>query len=151
MVPYVACMALVASLYHLPPRVLPSIQAVEGGQPGVLHHNSDGTLDVGVMQINTRWLGPLSRYTGTPPTEVFLRLRYRPCYNIAASGAIMRTYLDEAHGNLLLAVGYYHSHTIELNLAYRRQVLNSARMLFMRPGRTDRLRYASHEASVPPG
>lgn len=144
-------MALVASLYHLPPRVLPSIQAVEGGQPGVLHHNSDGTLDVGVMQINTRWLGPLSRYTGTPPTEVFLRLRYRPCYNIAASGAIMRTYLDEAHGNLLLAVGYYHSHTIELNLAYRRQVLNSARMLFMRPGRTDRLRYASHEASVPPG
>ncbi len=144
-------MALVASLYHLPPRVLPSIQAVEGGQPGVLHHNSDGTLDVGVMQINTRWLGPLSRYTGTPPTEVFLRLRDRPCYNIAASGAIMRTYLDEAHGNLLLAVGYYHSHTIELNLAYRRQVLNSARMLFMQPGRTDRLRYASHEASVPPG
>lgn len=145
-------MALVASLYHLPPRVLPSIQAVEGGRPGVLHHNTDGTLDVGVMQINTRWLAPLARYTGTPATEVFLRLRDQPCYNIAASGAIMRTYLEETHGNLLLAVGDYHSHTIELNLAYRRQVLASARMLFMRPpAGVARRRLAERASSGPRG
>nr|WP_321986077.1 lytic transglycosylase domain-containing protein [uncultured Lichenicoccus sp.] len=143
-------MALVASLYHLPPRVLPSIQVVEGGRPGVLHHNTDGTLDVGVMQINTRWLAPLARYTGTAAAEVFLRLRDRPCYNIAAAGAIMRTYLDETHGNLLLAVGDYHSHTIELNLAYRRLVLQSARSLFMRPP-LRRYRLAGRTVSGPPG
>ncbi len=33
-VPYLACMALVASIYHLPPRVLPSIHTIEGGWPG---------------------------------------------------------------------------------------------------------------------
>jgi len=123
-------MALVASLYHLPPRVLPAIQGVEGGRPGTVHPNADGTLDLGVMQINTRWLQPLSRYTRTAPDTVFRRLRDEPCYNIAASGAIMRTYLDETNGDLLRAVGDYHSHTARLNLAYRVQVLRVAREMF---------------------
>jgi hypothetical protein len=123
-------MALVASLYHLPPRVLPAIQGVEGGRPGIMHPNADGTLDLGVMQINTRWLHPLSRYTRTSVAVVFRRLRDEPCYNIAASGAIMRTYLDETNGDLLRAVGDYHSHTVRLNLAYRAQVLRVAREMF---------------------
>jgi len=123
-------MGLVASLYHLPPRVLPAIQGVEGGRPGIVHPNADGTVDLGVMQINTRWLQPLSHYTRTPPETVFRRLRDEPCYNIAASGAIMRTYLDETRGDLLRAVGDYHSHTVRLNLAYRAQVLSVAREMF---------------------
>ena len=126
-------MALVASLYHLPPRVLPAIHEVEGGRPGITHPNTDGTLDLGVMQINTRWLGPLSRYTHMSGAVVFRRLRDEPCYNIAAAGAIMRNYLDETRGDLLRAVGDYHSHTIDLNLAYRAQVVDAARELFM-PG-----------------
>ena len=123
-------MALVASLYHLPPRVLPAIQGVEGGRQGALHLNADGTLDLGVMQINTRWLQPLSRYTHAPAADVFRRLRDEPCYNIAAAGAILRTYLDETGGDLLRAVGDYHSHTLRLNLAYRLQVLRAASTLF---------------------
>ena len=123
-------MALVASLYHLPPRVLPAIQAVEGGRPGITHRNTDGTLDLGVMQINTRWLEPLARYTATTPAIVFVRLRDDACYNIAAAGAIMRGALDETRGDLLRAVGNYHSHTPHLNLAYRAQVLRAARGLF---------------------
>jgi len=112
--------------------VLPAIQGVEGGHPGTMHENTDGTLDLGVMQINTRWLQPLSHYTGTPAAMVFKRLRDEPCYNIAAAGAIMRIYLDETKGDLLRAVGNYHSHTASLNLAYRAQVVRSARELFVR-------------------
>ncbi len=133
MVPYLACMTLVASLYHLPPRVLPAIQGVEGGRPGIAHRNADGTLDLGVMQINTRWLEPLQRYTHSPGAVVFRRLLDEPCYNIAAAGAIMRTYVDAAHGDLMRAVGDYHSHTLELNLAYRLQVMHAARLLFEKP------------------
>ena len=129
-VPYLACMTLVASLYHLPPRVLPAIQDVEGGHPGTQHLNADGTLDLGVMQINTRWLMPLELYTHTAGAVVFRRLRDEACYNIAAAGAIMRTELDEAHGDLMRAVGDYHSHTARLNLAYQSQVLNAATVLF---------------------
>ena len=36
-IPLVACMASVAAYYHLPPLVLPSIQAVEGGAVGIIH------------------------------------------------------------------------------------------------------------------
>ena len=129
-VPYLACMALVAQIYALPPRVLPSIQAVEGGGPGVVHRNTDGTEDMGVMQINTLWLGTLARYSQLSPAEVRTRLLLRPCYNIAAAGLIMRTYLDETRGNLMRAVGNYHSHTPLLNQTYQAKVLRSATILF---------------------
>ena len=123
-------MALVAQIYALPPRVLPSIQAVEGGGPGVVHRNTDGTEDMGVMQINTLWIGALARYSRLDPAEVRTRLLLRPCYNIAAAGLIMRTYLDETRGDLMRAIGNYHSHTPLRNQTYQAKVLRSAASLF---------------------
>ena len=110
-VPFIACMALTAAVYHLPPRVLPSIQAVEGGRPGVVHVNSDGSEDLGVMQINQLWIRPLARRTRLPDAIVHDRLLSDPCFNIAAAGLIMRTFLNETKGDLMRAVGNYHSHT----------------------------------------
>ena len=131
-VPYLACMALVAQLYSLPPRVLPSIQAVEGGGPGTVHRNTDGSDDLGVMQINTLWLPALSRYTRLDPAEVRDRLLRRPCFNIAAAGLILRTYLDETRGDLMRAVGNYHSHTPLLNQTYQAKVRDAAAAMFTR-------------------
>lgn len=132
-VPFASCMLLVAHLYALPPRVLPSIHQVEGGAIGTVHHNRDGSDDFGLMQVNTRWLRPLAAYTRTSVDTVRRRLTGEACYNIAAAGAIMRTYLDEAGGDLLRAVGDYHSHTPALNLSYRTQVLHAAIAMFVRP------------------
>lgn len=132
-VPYLACMGLVAQLYALPPRVLPSIQAVEGGAPGVVSRNANGSEDLGVMQINTLWLGPLARYTGLDAAVVRERLIVRPCFNIAAAGAILRLYLDEAGGDLMQAVGNYHSHTPPLHESYTAKVLRAATRLFVHP------------------
>ncbi len=129
-VPYLACMALVAQIYGLPPRVLPAIHAVEGGGPGVMHRNTDGSTDLGVMQINTLWLPALSRYTSLDSAEVWDRLLYRPCFNIAAAGLIMRTYLDETRGDLMPAIGNYHSHTPLLNQGYQAKVRKSAAAMF---------------------
>jgi hypothetical protein len=129
-VPYLACMALVAQIYSLPPRVLPSIQAVEGGGPGIMHHNTDGSIDLGVMQINTLWLPALSRYTRLDPAEVRERLLYRPCFNVAAAGLILRTYLDETRGELMRAIGNYHSHTPVLNQGYQMKIRQSAAAMF---------------------
>ncbi len=129
-IPFVACMALVASFYHLPPRVLPSIHGVEGGAPGVVHPNTDGSEDYGVMQVNSRWLVPLSRVAHLTPEDVRQRLIGQPCFNIAAAGLIMRTYLNETHGYLMLAVGNYHSHTPLLNRSYQALVMQSAWNLF---------------------
>ena len=129
-IPFLACMASVAAFYHLPPRVLPSIQAVEGGRPGLVHMNQDGSQDLGVMQVNTRWVQPLAWQTGMAPQVALQRLADDPCFNIAAAGAILRIYLNEAGGDLLRAVGYYHSHTPPLAEAYEVRVLGSAARLF---------------------
>lgn len=132
-VPFASCMLLVAHLYALPPRVLPSIHRVEGGAVGLVHHNRDGSDDFGVMQVNTVWLGPLARYTHTGTETVRRRLTGEACYGIAAAGAILRTYLDREHGDLMRAVGDYHSHTAALNLSYQSSVLAAATAMFVRP------------------
>ncbi|HET6306373.1 MAG TPA: lytic transglycosylase domain-containing protein [Rhodopila sp.] len=123
-------MALVSATYHIPPRVLPSIQAVEGGGVGVVHRNADGSEDLGVMQINTLWVRPLARVSHLSEAEVRDRLLDKPCFNIAAAGLIVRSYLAETRGDLLRAVGDYHSHTPVLNQAYQAQVLHSATAMF---------------------
>ncbi len=132
-VSYLACMVLVAKLYALPPRVLPSIQAVEGGHVGSVERNTNGTADIGVMQINTIWLPALVAYTGLPEAVVRDRLINQPCFNIAAAGAIMRTYLNETHNDLMRAVGNYHSHTEPLNKSYQLLVLRAAKVMFQMP------------------
>jgi hypothetical protein len=129
-VPYLACMAAVAAFYHLPPRVLPAIQAVEGGRVGTVHLNQNGTSDLGVMQVNTIWLEPLAELANMRPEAVRARLVDDPCFNIAAAGAIMRTYLRESGGDLMTAVGFYHSHTSQLSQGYLNKVLHSARIMF---------------------
>lgn len=129
-VPYAACMALVAQIYSLPPRVLPSIQAAEGGRPGLVSRNSNGTEDFGTMQINTIWLPTLARYSGLPQAEVRERLLQRPCYNIAAAGLVLSIQLEETGGDIMRAIGYYHSRTPFRSQAYQQRVMSSARRLF---------------------
>lgn len=129
-IPFLACMALAATFYQLPPRVLPAIHAVEGGAVGSVHMNTDGSEDLGVMQVNTRWIGPLARFARMAERDVRNRLIADPCFNIAAAAAVMRTYLNDTRGDLMLAVGDYHSHTPMLNLRYQAQVLRSAWGLF---------------------
>ena len=135
-IPFLTCMALVASFYHLPPRVLPAIHSVEGGVPGSVSHNADGSDDLGVMQVNTQWLMPLAQVSRLPTEEVRRRLVVEPCFNIAAAGLIMRSYLAETHGDLMRAVGDYHSHTPVRNLAYQTRVVAAARRLFAPVGPT---------------
>jgi len=124
-----ACMAFVSAFYHLPPRVLPSVQATEGGRPGMVMQNTNGTADLGVMQINTLWIAPLSRETGLPESTVRHRLIHDPCFNIATAGAILRGHMNATNGDLMRAIGNYHSRTPGLHEAYRQRVLAAARRL----------------------
>jgi hypothetical protein len=133
-IPFLACMVHVAMYWHLPPRVLPSIQAVEGGFVGSISHNTDGSDDLGVMQVNTLWLQPLSRVTGLPVAEVRRLLIFDGCFNIGAAGMIMDFYRIKAHGDLNQAVGDYHSHTPALHDDYLARVLAAARRLFGHAG-----------------
>ena len=85
------------------------------------------------MQVNTLWVPQFAAITGMTEDAVRARLIVDPCFNIAAAGAIMRVYLDEAGGDLLRAVGYYHSHTPERASEYQGKVLSAATRLFVKP------------------
>jgi Transglycosylase SLT domain len=134
-VAYMACMLTVSQFYHLPPRVLPSIQVVEAGRPGTISRNHNGTGDLGVMQVNSTWVPFLARPWNLTPRVVARRLIDEPCFNIFAAGAIMRIYLDETHGDVVRAVGYYHSHTPERASDYQIKVIRASYSLFGRPER----------------
>jgi Transglycosylase SLT domain len=125
-VSFIGCMIAAAGFYHLPVKALPAIQAVEGGYIGSVHPNSDGTHDLGLMQVNTLWIKPLAKTTGLPEQTVAVRLILNPCFNIVAAATILRGYLNESHGNIWQAIGYYHSHTAGLSTVYRMKVLEQA-------------------------
>lgn len=125
-----ACLTLAATFYGLPPRALASIHAVEGGKVGTVHRNTDGSDDLGPMQVNTLWIGALARHTGFGPAEVHERLRTSNCFSATAAAAILHTYLVETRGDLMLAIGHYHSHTPLLNQRYQMKVVTAATRLF---------------------
>ena len=130
MIPYLKCMLVVAATLGLPPRVLPVIQAMEGGHVGMTRPNANGTADLGVMQVNTIWLPALAARAGLPVRETRQRMIDQPCFNIAAAGLILRSYLAATGGALLSAVGDYHSQTPALNIAYQSKAEDTVLRLF---------------------
>jgi soluble lytic murein transglycosylase-like protein len=120
---FLACMAVVSAFYRLPPQALPAIQRIEGGHSSSIGHNHNGTDDLGVMQVNSAWLPELARRTGVPQSRLRIALIRQNCFNIAVAGAILRIYLNEAHGDVVTAIGYYHSHTSGRREAYAMRVL----------------------------
>jgi hypothetical protein len=130
MIPYLACMMTVASVAHLPPRVLPVIQHIEGGAPGMVRPDRNGSADLGVMQVNTIWVNAIAARAHLPPRVAEAKLIGDPCFNIAAAGLILRLYLNQNGGALLPSIGDYHSHTLVLNRAYTLRAEAEARTLF---------------------
>jgi hypothetical protein len=85
-----------------------------------------------VTQVNTRWILVLASYTGQTEARVRERLLGDPCFNIVAAGATLRVCLDETPGDVLRAIGNYHSHTPDLNAAYLRLLIEQAWRMFGR-------------------
>ncbi len=135
MLPYLQCMLVVAATAGLPPRVLPVIQVIEGGDIGTSRQDANGTQDLGPMQGNTVWLSSLAARAGLSEAETRARLLNEPCFNIAAAALVLKTYLEQEHGALLPAIGDYHSHRAAPHDAYVAKAEDTALRLFgNRPG-----------------
>jgi hypothetical protein len=113
-----ACLTYIAGLTQLPVDLLDGLRRVEGGQVGAVTANKapDGHVtswDIGPFQINdATWLKSVTLAWRQPSErETFALLRDNGCANALAAAAIFRSYLNEAHGNYGVAVGYYNSHT----------------------------------------
>jgi hypothetical protein len=128
-IPFLSCMLMTAHFYGLPPRVLPTIQAVEGGRPGLVHPNADGSADLGLMQINTLWVVPIAHVLHETEAQVAVRLIHDACFSIAAAGDILKLHYLERH-DWMMAIGDYHSRTPPLNYSYQQMVRLRAEDLF---------------------
>ncbi|MCF3945756.1 lytic transglycosylase domain-containing protein [Acidiphilium iwatense] len=130
MIAYLKCMLVASAALGLPPRILPTIQALEGGRVGSVTLDRNGTADLGVMQINSIWLPALAERAHLTVSATREQLIYHPCFNIAAAAVIIRTYVNQSRGNILAAVGDYHSHTQKLNHEYLAAAERTAEALF---------------------
>jgi hypothetical protein len=130
MIPYLACMLAVSATLHLPPRILPTLSVLEGGAPGSVHENANGTADLGVMQVNTLWVPAIAARAHVRAAQARRLLVADPCFNIAAAGLILRGYYAQAGDAWLPAIGDYHSHTPPLHDAYVADAEQKAAALF---------------------
>lgn len=121
-----ACILAAARLYSEPPAVLLILLNVEGGSLGAVSHNTNGTVDIGPMQVNQIWIPALASHWHATERATFLALRDNFCANVEAGAWILRQGLDEANGDFWGGVGYYHSHDLGYEQAYLHAVLKQA-------------------------
>jgi soluble lytic murein transglycosylase-like protein len=91
--------------YNIPPLLLKKIATIESGiNPKAINKNANGTVDYGLMQINSSHLRRLSQW-GINEQNIL-----DPKVNIYAGSWLLSEHIKE-HGFNLQAVGRYHSAT----------------------------------------
>ena len=121
-----ACIYAAASVYHEPPAVLVILLNVEGGTLGAVSHNTNGTVDIGPMQVNQLWIPKLAQHWRADPQATYEALRDNFCANVEAGAWILRQGLDRANGDFWGGVAYYHSFDPVYQDSYLRSVLAQA-------------------------
>src|SRR5690606_1472273 len=79
---------------------------VEGGEVGKVSRNTNGTYDIGPMQINSIWLSKLQRFSISRDD-----LLYNRCINIYVGAWILTQEYQRFGGDLGKAIAHYHSPT----------------------------------------
>jgi len=102
---YWTCFVSASQHYRVNPYLLYAIAKVESGlNPHAINRNKNGTIDRGIMQINSSWDRYLMRY-GIDPRHV-----WEPCYNIHLGAMVLRHCMDR-YGNSWKAVDCYNKGT----------------------------------------
>ncbi len=117
-----ACLMLAAQTYSVPPAVLVGIYDVEGGKPGQAVGNTNGSYDLGPMQINTIWLPELADKWGVSEQTAKKWVRDDACTNVGVSAWILKGHLNET-GSLSKAIAHYHSRTPRHGTRYKKKVV----------------------------
>jgi len=121
-----SCLSAAAAAHHLPPGVLVILLNVEGGRLGRVSQNTNDTVDIGPMQINQIWIPAVARHWRASQAATRDALLNNFCANVEAGAWILRTAIDEAHGDFWEGVGLYHSHSTQHKTRYLRLVLQQA-------------------------
>lgn len=110
------CINQAAVEYHVPAPLIISILKTENGRVGQANLNTNGSFDLGPMQINSRWLPVLKNYGYFAPD-----VQFDPCINVKVGTWILANALT-SEKNLWQGIGDYHSHTATFNRSYQIKV-----------------------------
>jgi len=111
-----ACWEEAASKYQVNPYLLYAIAKTESNlNPHAINRNKNGSVDIGMMQINSSWLPTLRKYGITEPSL------YDACTSIHVAAWILAQNIRR-YGNTWEAVGAYNARTSELRLKYEMKV-----------------------------
>jgi soluble lytic murein transglycosylase-like protein len=132
-----SCMLAAGQHYNVPPRLLQSIAHVESGyRTNAINTNKNGTVDIGVMQINSMWLPELAKY-GIERQHLF-----EPCTNIKVGAWILSQEVAR-YGYNWEAIGAYNAgpytaknrhRKLTQYRSYATRVLNRWKQLIERDG-----------------
>lgn len=103
----------------------------EAGWIGAQVRNTNGSHDLGPLQVNSGWVPKIAALVGRSQAEVRAWLVFDPCFNAGAARWLFLTALRTT-GNFWQAVGVYHSPT---GWRQRRYALDVARHMQRRFGR----------------
>jgi len=120
------CIFTAAQTYSVPPTVILGVLHVEGGKIGMASPNTNGTYDLGPMQINTIWVPQLARYWNVSEKTALHWMRDDACVNVGVGAWILRTKMNEA-GSMAGGIAHYHSATPAVGTNYRNKVLAAMR------------------------
>ncbi len=116
-------MMLASQTYDVPPALLAGIYKAEGGKVGQEVKNTNGSYDLGPMQINTLWLPELSKKWGVNIDTAHKLVRDDACTNVDVAAWILRGHINETH-SLSVALRHYHSRTPKYGNKYHARVIN---------------------------
>lgn len=115
------CVNTAAKHFSIHPDVIHTILKVEGGKIGTLARNSNGSYDLGPMQLNTIHLPDIKKNF---PHLTWRDLAYKPCVNIGVGTWILYNRLQETP-NFWKGVGNYHSKTDKHRRVYLKKVYSA--------------------------
>ena len=107
-----ACWQEAGSRYQVDPALLHAIARTESGlNPAAINRNRNGSIDIGLMQINSAWFPTLAKY-GISTQDV-----WEPCTNIHVGAWVLAQNMQKLGVNWD-AVGAYNATTPAKRRAY---------------------------------
>lgn len=123
------CFTQAAARYRIAPDILIAIASAESAlDPSAVHINANGSSDMGLMQVNSRWL-PALREAGINPQSL-----YEPCTSIWVGAWILAQSIAR-HGYGWEAVGAYNAGhgrdagTVRRRMRYAHRVFDHLHLL----------------------
>lgn len=116
------CVHGAAQHYGANPLVIALIMQVEGGTTGKIRRNTDGSFDMGLMQINSVHLPELAKF-GIGPKDLI----FNECLNIYIATWYVQQRILARKGDVWRGIGDYRSKTPSLNSNYQRKVYQAWR------------------------